>query len=195
MAEKYSTPFIDVTDSLGVRNIVFKIEDEDFISGVYNTMKDKTLLIADGHHRYETAMNYRNFVNSPDENDKTKFVMSYFTNMEDDLMIFPTHRVITKNIDVNELLEKAGKYFDIETMPYDDSNKEEVKTAFLNYLEESNKDGIAFGLYTSTCSVPCSMFSITPSFCSISSITYLNIVSSIPLDLIVKIGFLSFNSK
>lgn len=150
MAEKYSTPFIDVTDSLGVRNIVFKIEDEDFISGVYNTMKDKTLLIADGHHRYETAMNYRNFVNSPDENDKTKFVMSYFTNMEDDLMIFPTHRVITKKIDVNELLEKAGKYFDIETMPYDDSNKEEVKTAFLNYLEESNKDGIAFGLYTST---------------------------------------------
>lgn len=147
MAEKYTTPFIDVTDALGVRNIVFKIDDEEFINAVYEVMKDKTLLIADGHHRYETAMNYRNYINSPDENDKTKFVMSYFTNMEDDLMIFPTHRVITSKIDIDELLEKSGKYFDIETMSYTLETKSETKQAFLNYLEEANKEGIAFGLY------------------------------------------------
>lgn len=150
MAAKFDKPFIDVIDSLGVRNIVFKIEDEAFISNVYETMKDKTLLIADGHHRYETAMNYRNFVNSNDENDNSKFVMSYFTNMEDDLMIFPTHRVITKDIQVDELLDKARKYFDIETMPYEDDNKQKVKEAFLNYLEENNKEGISFGLYANT---------------------------------------------
>ena len=56
-------------------------------------------------------MNYRNFVNSPDANDPTKFVMSYFTNLEDDLLIFPTHRILTRWVEPYVLLEKVKKYF------------------------------------------------------------------------------------
>ncbi|MBP7212346.1 DUF1015 domain-containing protein, partial [bacterium] len=44
-------PFIDVFDDNGVENIVFKIDDEKIIKTIENVMKDKTLLIADGHHR------------------------------------------------------------------------------------------------------------------------------------------------
>ncbi|MBQ9688624.1 DUF1015 domain-containing protein, partial [bacterium] len=84
------TPFIDVTDDLGVRNIVYKVDDAKTLELISNVMADKTLLIADGHHRYETAMNYRNL---HPENEDAKYVMSYFTNMEDDLLIFPTHRI------------------------------------------------------------------------------------------------------
>ncbi len=140
-------PFIDVTDDLGVQNIVYKIEDEKTISLIQDVMKDKTLLIADGHHRYETSMNYRDFINSNDENHPSKFVMSYFTNLEDDLLIFPTHRIITKRIEPYDLLEKVKKYFAIEDITFDGQNKQEKKAYFLQKIEDESKKQISMGLY------------------------------------------------
>ena len=140
-------PFIDVTDDLGVQNIVYKIEDEKTIALIEKVLSDKTCLIADGHHRYETAMNYRNFINTQDENDPTKYVMSYFTNLEDDLLIFPTHRIITRSIDSTDLLEKVKKYFDVEEIPFDSQNKSEMKSKLLEEIENSSKERISMGLY------------------------------------------------
>lgn len=140
-------PFIDVVDDLGVQNIVYKIEDEKTIELIENVMKDKTLLIADGHHRYETSMNYRNFVNSPDENHPSKYVMSYFTNMEDDLLIFPTHRIITKRIEPYDLLEKVKKYYDVKEYIFDGKNKAKLKAKFLQAIEDESKKHISMGLY------------------------------------------------
>lgn len=140
-------PFIDVTDDLGVQNIVYKIDDEKTISLIEKVLSDKTCLIADGHHRYETAMNYRNFVNSSDNNDPIKFVMSYFTNMEDDLLIFPTHRIITKSVDKNALVEAVKRYFDMEEYEFTSSNKSEVKAKFLQKIEDESKNQISMGLY------------------------------------------------
>lgn len=140
-------PFIDVTDDLGVQNIVYKIDDETTISLIQKVLSDKTCLIADGHHRYETAMNYRNFVNSSDENDPTKFVMSYFTNLEDDLLIFPTHRILTRWVEPYVLLEKVKKYFDIVDYTFDGKNKKEIKAQFLQAIEDESKNQISMGLY------------------------------------------------
>lgn len=140
-------PFIDVTDDLGVQNIVYKIDDEKTLKLIEDVLSSKTCLIADGHHRYETAMNYRNFVNSTDENDSTKYVMSYFTNMEDDLLIFPTHRIITKWVEPYVLLEKVKKYFSVEDFTFDGKNKQEVKAQFLEEIEKASKEQISMGLY------------------------------------------------
>jgi uncharacterized protein (DUF1015 family) len=137
-------PFIDVTDDLGVQNIVYVIDDEKTIKLIEDVLSDKTLLIADGHHRYETAMNYRNL--NP-ENEQAKYVMSYFTNMEDDLLIFPTHRIITKNIDTKDLLEKVKKYFDVKELNFDKNSKNNVKDEFLKEIEISNLEKISMGLY------------------------------------------------
>ncbi len=128
-------PFIDVTDDLGVQNIVYKIDDEKTLNLISEVLKDKTLLIADGHHRYETAMNYRNL---HPENEQAKYVMSYFTNMEDDLLIFPTHRIILRKIE--GLLDKIKKYFDVKEL----SSKEEL----LKEIEIANTKQISMGLYT-----------------------------------------------
>lgn len=140
-------PFIDVTDDLGVQNIVYKIDDEKTISLIEKVLSDKTCLIADGHHRYETAMNYRNFVNSPDNNDNTKYVMSYFTNLEDDLLIFPTHRILTRWIEPYVLLEKIKKYYDVEEFIFNGKNKAEMKSKLLAEIEKSSKEKISMGLY------------------------------------------------
>ena len=139
------TPFIDVTDDNGVRNTVWKIEDEKTIALIEEVLKDKTLLIADGHHRYETALNYRNFLG--ENAGEANYVMSYFTNMDDDLLIYPTHRIITKWIEPYVLLETVKKYFDVKDYTFTGANKTEVKQEFLKAIEKSSKDKITMGLY------------------------------------------------
>lgn len=139
------TPYIDVTDDNGVRNTVWKIEDEKTIALIEKVLQDKTLLIADGHHRYETALNYRNFLG--ENAGEANYVMSYFTNMDDDLLIYPTHRIITKWIEPYVLLETVKKYFDVKDYTFSGANKAEVKKEFLNAIEKLSKDKITMGLY------------------------------------------------
>lgn len=142
-------PYIDVTDDNGVQNIVYKIEDEKTIALIEKVMEDKTLLIADGHHRYETAMNYRNYLKEQGvKNSESEYVMSYFTNLDDEnLLVFPTHRIITKWIEPYVLLEKVKKYFDVEDFQFDGKNKQEVKAKFLQAIEDANEKQISMGLY------------------------------------------------
>jgi len=142
-------PFIDVTDDNGVQNIVFKIDDEKTLSLIEKVMTDKTLLIADGHHRYETSMNYRNYVREQGiNNQEADYVMSYFTNLDDEnLVVFPTHRIITKRIEPYDLLEKVKKYFDLKEFEFNGENKNEVKAEFLQTIENTNAKQTAMGLY------------------------------------------------
>lgn len=138
VASKYlnKPPFIDVLDDLGVQNLVYIIDDEDDIKTIEKVLEDKTLLIADGHHRYETALNY---AKSHPDNDYAQYVMSYFTNAADkNLVIYPTHRIIEKEIAADVLLEKIAKYYDIEKV----SNKDD----FLTRIELENKKQITTGL-------------------------------------------------
>lgn len=157
-------PFIDVTDDQGVQNIVYKIDDEETLALIEKVMSDKTLLIADGHHRYETAMNYRNLCHAEfisashnleilkqvqdDMGADYNYVMSYFTNLDDEnLLVFPTHRIITKWIEPYVLLEKVKKYFDVKDFQFDGKNKNEVKAKFLQTIEDENSKQISMGLY------------------------------------------------
>ena len=130
------TPFVDVCDDLNVRNIVYIIDDESDIKLIQKTLEDKTLLIADGHHRYETSMNYSKLHK---ENKKAKYVMSYFTNAKDEnLVIYPTHRVIEKSIEPDKILDAVKKYYDID--------KYNSKEEFLEKIEQENKKQITTGL-------------------------------------------------
>ncbi len=146
IAPKYvsKAPFIDATDDKGVQNLVYIIDEPSDIEKIQNLLSDKTLLIADGHHRYETALNY----SKESKNPEAQYVMSYFTNSEDDnLIIFPTHRIITKFIEPYVLLESVKKYFDLSEYTFISSNKKDVKEKFLSDLEKSNAERISMGLY------------------------------------------------
>lgn len=137
-------PFMDVVDDAGVQNIVYLIDDEKDVEVFVETLKDKNGLIADGHHRYETAMAYSEISDS----EEAKYVMSYFTNADDEnLIIFPTHRIITKFIEPYVLLEAVKKYFNIEEFTFNSSNKQKVKEQFLATIEKENAKQISLGLY------------------------------------------------
>jgi len=129
-------PFMQVSDDLGVENIVYLIDDCDDIKLIEDTLSDKTLLIADGHHRYETSMRY---AKAHPENEYAQFVMSYFTNAADEnLIIYPTHRIIEKEINPEAILNSVKKYYDVKIL--------KDKDEFLDRIELENKKQITTGL-------------------------------------------------
>jgi uncharacterized protein (DUF1015 family) len=98
--EAHSTPTIEVTDEYGVVHRVWQITDAALIDSVRTKMSDKKLIIADGHHRYETALNYRNECRAAGSASSSKdapheFAMMTFVNMNSPgLLVLPTHRVV-----------------------------------------------------------------------------------------------------
>lgn len=114
----YSTPAaVDVTFE-NVRNQLWVITESRTIEKIAQEVKPKQVLIADGHHRYETALAYRNLMKSQNPNhngtELYNYVMMFFTNLDDEgLVIFPTHRVIHSlpKFDWKEFSSTVQKYF------------------------------------------------------------------------------------
>ena len=85
-------PFGEVTDDAGTTNRLWRVADPDAIATVQGALKDAELLIADGHHRYETARVYADEVGGEGEH---RYVLMCLVALEDPgLAIFPTHRLI-----------------------------------------------------------------------------------------------------
>lgn len=151
-AAKNYSPTIDVKDDDGIENRVWRIDDPALIKAVADGMLDKTLFIADGHHRYETALNYRNMMREKTGkftgDEPCNYVMMYFSNMDDEGMtIWPTHRVVHSLKDFSEdaFLAECGKYFDVLEFPYDSSTENVTRKKFLERLEVAQKS--TFGLH------------------------------------------------
>ena len=84
-------PMIAFTDEDKVRHLMFAIDDTKDISAIVQAMSDKETLIADGHHRYETALNYRRLTKNP----AADWQMMTFINMQNEgLVILPMHRLV-----------------------------------------------------------------------------------------------------
>ena len=91
-------PLIDLVDDLGIRNELRPIDAADEIAIIQRELEAPRILIADGHHRYETALNYRrarrheHASNEPQPYDYT--MMTLFACDDPGLVILPTHRVV-----------------------------------------------------------------------------------------------------
>ena len=80
-------------DEYGVTHRVWKISDPAAIARIQALMADKKLLIADGHHRYETALAFRN--ENPGLKDAEKVMMTFVNMHSPGLEILATHRVLS----------------------------------------------------------------------------------------------------
>ncbi|HET8826579.1 MAG TPA: DUF1015 domain-containing protein [Terriglobales bacterium] len=115
-------PIIDLPDEYGVRHRVWKISDSALVSSVRGKMADKKVIIADGHHRYETALNYRNERRAAERSKESQlapyeFAMMTFVNMDSSgLLILPTHRVVhsLETFSMDALRHNANEYFSVE---------------------------------------------------------------------------------
>lgn len=118
--EKYAKekPLLEVVDEYGVRNRLWKIEDLEDIRKIQNVLRDKQVVIADGHHRYETSVAFRDELRQQvgkwDENDAFNFVMTLLVPVNDPgLVILPGHRVLLQVALTDKHLEEIRKYFEV----------------------------------------------------------------------------------
>jgi uncharacterized protein (DUF1015 family) len=117
-------PVISVEDEYGVLHRVWQVTDTQVIQSVQAAMSHKKLIIADGHHRYETALTYRNERRAADSSSvgqpgtaPYEFVMMTFVNMNSPaLLILPTHRVVRGLPSFSEetFRNASQSFFDVE---------------------------------------------------------------------------------
>ncbi|MGH9649582.1 MAG: DUF1015 family protein, partial [Terriglobales bacterium] len=111
-------PDTQMLDEFGVCHRLWKISDPGAIEFARRSLADKKLLIADGHHRYETALAYRNQrraeSNGLPPDAPSEMVMMTLVNMDtEDLVILPTHRVLSglQDFHTEDLLCGAREWF------------------------------------------------------------------------------------
>jgi len=111
----------EVTDDLGVIHRLRAIEEPSELALIQRALDDSRILIADGHHRYETALNYsrrrRAAENNPVALQPYDYTMMTLTACADPgLVILPTHRVVKRlaPASIEAFAERAGKLFLIE---------------------------------------------------------------------------------
>lgn len=112
-------PRYEFSDGAGVTHRMWLVNDPVAIAAVCEDFADRKLYIADGHHRYETALNFRNWCREnglSDGGDGPDYVMMMLVDMENDgLVVFPTHRMVRDlpAFDADRLLASCETYFDV----------------------------------------------------------------------------------
>jgi uncharacterized protein (DUF1015 family) len=128
-AENSSAPATELTDEYAVVHRLWPMGETQQIEGIHQAMADQKLVIADGHHRYETALNYRNERRAqagPSANpnaDHERAMMTFVNTESEGLTILATHRVVASVHDfswsaVRRYLEP---WFSAEVFPFSDA--------------------------------------------------------------------------
>jgi uncharacterized protein (DUF1015 family) len=116
-------PFAQAPDAEGTLNTLWRIADSERIAGLQAAVADAELLIADGHHRYETARVYADELGGEGDH---RYVLMFLVALDDPgLLIFPTHRMLTglkEDADKQLAIRDVAKR-DFEIEPLDDTRQ------------------------------------------------------------------------
>jgi len=146
------TPVMDFTETLGFRHRLWRITNPNLHQQAAAALQPKKIFIADGHHRYETALNYRQWVTETTpgftSDHPANFVMMYLCSMDDPgLIIRSAHRLLKEvpAADLSALPSRAAAYFDIETFDFKPDSLPQVQAAFFKALNaNAHRNAIGF---------------------------------------------------
>lgn len=142
-------PLIDFLDEQDVRHRIFAITAKKDIDAITKMMLAKPCIIADGHHRYETAMVYSKETSDP----AAAYRMLAFTNTENEgLVVLATHRILgnLRDFDAVKLIAALKEDFEIAEYKFTPrpGDKAAAKQKMLAQMKtEYNNDETAFGIY------------------------------------------------
>ena len=147
-----SPPLFDIMDDKKDRHKIWRITDPAVHKAVAERMEPKRIFIADGHHRYETALNYRKWRSENDPafsaTHPANYVMMYLCSMEDPgLVVLPAHRILN-TVDPEKLKtlpEKLAEHFAITRISLG-SGRAQARQALLDCLAKQDS-GNAIGVY------------------------------------------------
>ena len=153
-AESSPAPATELRDEYNVVHRLWIISEPNAIAAIQEAMKDQKLVIADGHHRYETALNYRNECRArtgkidlaaPFE----RVMMTLVNTYSEGLTILPTHRVVAHIHDFswNAVRRHLEPWFSAEAFPFsNEAKKGEARAKFLAVLKKGRAKR-AIGVY------------------------------------------------
>ncbi len=139
-------PDMEVADGDGTVHRMWRVSDGNTISKLTGAFADKKLYIADGHHRYETALNFHRSLCSSGKavpGDESGYVMIMLVNMENNgLVVFPTHRIVhgLSEFDSEKIINECRNYFTVAEAP----DEGRMQAALNKAYDEGKK---AFALY------------------------------------------------
>jgi uncharacterized protein (DUF1015 family) len=119
-------PMMAFEDTLGYGQRLYPVTDPGTVLAVHRAIREMTLYIADGHHRYETSLNYQKLMKQryPQASPEAPFnyILMYLSNMFDpDLVILMAHRLLggprLKNLEESWIMGRLKEYFEIVTLP------------------------------------------------------------------------------
>ena len=137
---------LDTTDGENVRHRIYVIDDPKQVQAFATMMQAQNTVIADGHHRYETALNYWAETGC----DEAQYLMITFVNMRNEgLVIQPTHRLIAdvKDFSIGKLLASLSE-FEIQKFPFAAASKDKAKSQMFAAMKQlGDKGKNIFGIY------------------------------------------------
>ena len=140
-----SAPYIDVHDKELTRHRLWSLTDKKMIKMVREAIKGQKVFIADGHHRYETALSFRNEMKKKighwTGREPFNYCLMYFTGLNGKgITILPTHRLVKYHLRFEEALEKIKDSFHIKKV----KTKKEMLKSMGRHVVHDHK----FGVYT-----------------------------------------------
>lgn len=153
-AVKDDQPRLEFDDDSGFRQRLWSINDSAVLRAVIDLMKPKPLFIADGHHRYETSLRYRQLrreqagAASSARPQPYDAVLMLCAGLEDPgLTVLPTHRVLTTRLpESREIKARLDQAFVIHDVPLPGRSEAEARKHFLDRLRGLGQTGTVFGL-------------------------------------------------
>ncbi len=150
----HKPPSQEVKDREGVIHRTWTLHDEAAIANIQKILESKSLFIADGHHRYETSLAFKDEMRSqgrPDLGGGHEYVMMYLTSMSHPgLSILPAHRMLKglPEVNVEKVLRILEPYFEIEMLCLEGEDRHSVAKKLVDKVsslsQTSGNYGIAF---------------------------------------------------
>jgi len=143
---------IDFRDDEGFRQQLWAVTDPAVLKHAVDALHNKPLFIADGHHRYETALNYqklrRQQAGTPDDQHSYDAVLMLLTALEDPgLTVLPTHRVTTTPLPPYDHVQSLlGATFDLEEFSFTAATQAATRAKFIEALRTKGRMVPMFGL-------------------------------------------------
>jgi uncharacterized protein (DUF1015 family) len=151
-AIKGTLALIDFRDDVGFRQQLWAVTDPAVLEQADDILRSKPLFIADGHHRYETALNYqklrRQQAASPDGQHSYDAVLMLLTALEDPgLTVLPTHRVTTTTLPPYDHVQSLlGSRFDFQEFPFTAATQAATRARFIEAMRTTGRSVPVFGL-------------------------------------------------
>ena len=146
-------PELEVKAEDGVVHRVWTLSDRNAIDTIVRDVADKPIFIADGHHRYDTALNYRNerrkSAGSFTGNEGFNYVPMFLARIEDPgLMILPAHRALFNLMDFHpqRFEEDLNKFFNIERIDFTKRSEPADRKTVLDTMAKRSDHAHIFGM-------------------------------------------------